>query len=165
LQEHKRARTPRICRAARHPGGNADEAADGYGLCDSFNYETSFLVVPVLWPRDHARTKIANWADDLASIVRIWCSIISLWALRRLCDRLRYPDEFRRSHDADSAPERRSAKILIAAGTKFRGRSGWSSMTAVIYTLKAHLRLSKSAKTQPTIVIARAARYTDRAGC
>jgi putative transposase len=79
---------------------------------------------------DHARTRIIDWADDYNrqrphSALGYLTPAAYAANLTATCDRLRNPDQLRRSHVATPAPHGvKSAETLIAAGCKFRGRSG-----------------------------------------
>jgi transposase InsO family protein len=94
------------------------------GFCESFNgrmrdellNETLFLGL------DHARMKIATWADDYNqrrphSALGYLTPAAYAANLTATCDRLRNPDQLRRSHVAPPAPSGvKSAKALIANG-------------------------------------------------
>ena len=94
------------------------------GFCESFNgrmrdellNETLFLGL------DHARTRIAEWADDYNrqrphSALGYLTPAAYAASLTATCDRLRNPDQLRRSHVAPPAPRGvKQAETLIAAG-------------------------------------------------
>ena len=94
------------------------------GFCESFNgrmrdellNETLFLGL------DHAREKIATWVTDLQPHAPAFGARLSnpggLAAnLSATCDRLRNPDQLRRTHVAHTAPEGvKPAEAPIAAG-------------------------------------------------
>jgi putative transposase len=94
------------------------------GFCESFNgrmrdellNETLFLGL------DHARTRIIDWADDYNrqrphSALGYLTPAAYAANLTATCDRLRNPDQLRRSHVATPAPHGvKSAETLIAAG-------------------------------------------------
>jgi len=94
------------------------------GFCKSFNgrmrdellNETLFLGL------DHARTRIAEWADDYNrqrphSALGYLTPAAYAANLTATCDRLRNPDQLRRSHVAPLAPRGvKKAETLIAAG-------------------------------------------------
>ena len=94
------------------------------GFCASFNgrmrdellNETLFLGL------DHARTRIADWADDYNgrrphSALGYLTPVAYAANLTATFDRLRNPDQLRRSHVAHPAPNGVTfAKTLIAAG-------------------------------------------------
>jgi putative transposase len=71
---------------------------------------------------DHARTTIANWADDYNSqrphsSLGYMTPTAYAATLTATCDRLRNPDQLRRSHVAPPAPNGViSAETLIATG-------------------------------------------------
>lgn len=94
------------------------------GFCESFNgrmrdellNETLFLSL------DHARSRIAEWADDYNrqrphSALGYLTPAAYAASLTATCDRLRNPDQLRRSHVAPPAPRGvKQAETLIAAG-------------------------------------------------
>ena len=71
---------------------------------------------------DHARTKITNWVDDYNlrrphSALGYLTPVASAANLSATCDRLRNPDQLRRSHVAPPAPHGvKPAEALIAFG-------------------------------------------------
>jgi len=93
-------------------------------FCESFNgrmrdellNETLFLGL------DHARTRIADWADDYKgrrphSALGYLTPTAYAANLTATVDRLRNPDQLRRSHVAHPAPNGETfAETLIAAG-------------------------------------------------
>ena len=94
------------------------------GFCESFNgrMRDELLNETLFFDLDHARTKIAGWADDYNS-QRPHSSLGYLTPveyaanLTTTCDRLRNPDQLRQSHVAHTAPNGvTSAETLIAAG-------------------------------------------------
>jgi Integrase core domain len=101
------------------------------GFCESFNgrmrdeplNESLFLGL------DHARTKITNWVDDYNqrrphSALGYLTPAAYAANLSATRDRLRNPDQLRRSHVAPPAPNGvNNAEALIAAGGKLSGRS------------------------------------------
>jgi transposase InsO family protein len=94
------------------------------GFCESFNgrmrdellNETLFLGL------DHAREKIATWVDDFNhlrphSALAYQTPAAFAANLSATCDRLRNPDQLRRTHVAHTAPEGvKPAEAPIAAG-------------------------------------------------
>jgi putative transposase len=70
----------------------------------------------------HARSRIANWIDDYNqqrphSALGYLTPAAYAANLSATCDRLRNPDQLRRSHVAQPAPQGvKSAEALIAAG-------------------------------------------------
>ncbi|MHC2390838.1 putative transposase [Bradyrhizobium liaoningense] len=94
------------------------------GFCESFNgrmrdellNETLFLGL------DHARNRIAEWADDYNrqrphSALGYLTPAAYAANLTATCDRLRNPDQLRRSHVAPPAPRGvKQVETLIAAG-------------------------------------------------
>ena len=94
------------------------------GFCESFNgrmrdellNETLFLGL------DHAREKIATWVDDFnhlrpQSALAYQTPVAFAANLSATCDRLRNPDQLRRTHVAHTAPEGvKPAEAPIAAG-------------------------------------------------
>jgi putative transposase len=94
------------------------------GFCESFNgrMRDELLNETLFFDLDHARAKIADWASDYNS-QRPHSSLGYLTPaayaanLNATCDRLRNPDQFRRSHVAHPAPNGvKSAETLIATG-------------------------------------------------
>ena len=94
------------------------------GFCESFNgrMRDELLNETLFFGLDHARVKIANWVDDYNS-QRPHSSLGYLTPaayaanLTATCDRLRNPDQLRRSHVAPPAPNGvTSAETLIATG-------------------------------------------------
>ena len=94
------------------------------GFCESFNgrMRDELLNETLFFGLDHARTKIAAWADDYNS-QRPHSSLGYLTPaayaanLTATCDRLRNPDQLRRSHVAPPAPNGvTSTETLIATG-------------------------------------------------
>jgi len=71
---------------------------------------------------DHARTRITDWADDYNdrrphSALGYLTPAAYAANLTATCDRLRNPDQLRRSHVAPSTPDGvKSAETLIATG-------------------------------------------------
>ncbi|MGY4364277.1 putative transposase [Bradyrhizobium sp. LB1.3] len=94
------------------------------GFCESFNgrmrdellNETLFLSL------DHARSRMPEWADDYNrqrphSALGYLTPAAYAASLTATCDRLRNPDQLRRSHVAPPAPRGvKQAETLIAAG-------------------------------------------------
>src|SRR4051794_31671088 len=94
------------------------------GFCESFNgrMRDELLNETLFFGLDHARTRIAAWAHDYNSY-RPHTSLGYLTPaaysanLTATCDRLRNPDQLRRSHVAHPAPNGvTSAETLIANG-------------------------------------------------
>ena len=94
------------------------------GFCESFNgrMRDELLNETLFFGLDHARGKIAAWADDYNS-QRPHSSLGYLTPaayaanLTATCDRLRNPDQLRRSHVALLAPNGvTSAETLFATG-------------------------------------------------
>jgi transposase InsO family protein len=94
------------------------------GFCESFNgrMRDELLNETLFFGLDHARARIAAWADDYNS-QRPHSSLGYLTPaayaanLTATCDRLRNPDQLRRSHVAHPAPNGvTSAETLIATG-------------------------------------------------
>ena len=94
------------------------------GFCESFNgrMRDELLNETLFFGLDHARTRIAGWADDYNSH-RPHSSLGYLTPveyaanLTATCDRLRNPDQLRRSHVAHTAPAGvTSAETPIATG-------------------------------------------------
>ena len=70
---------------------------------------------------DHVRTKITNWVDDYNqrrphSALGYLTPAAYAANLSATCDRLRNPDQLRRSHVAPPAPHSKTAEALIAFG-------------------------------------------------
>ena len=94
------------------------------GFCESFNgrMRDELLNESLFLGLDHARTKIATWADDYNrrrphSALDYLTPAAYAANLSAPCDRLRNPDQLRRSHDAPPAPQgAKPAEALIAAG-------------------------------------------------
>jgi hypothetical protein len=101
------------------------------GFCESFNgrMRDELLNESLFLDLHHARSRIANWIDDYNqqrphSALGYLTPAAYAANLSATCDRLRNPDQLRRSHVAQPAPQGvKSAEALIAAGWKFRGRS------------------------------------------
>jgi transposase InsO family protein len=94
------------------------------GFCESFNgrMRDELLNETLFFGLDHARARIAAWADDYNS-QRPHSSLDYLTPaayaanLTATCDRLRNPNQLRRSHVAPPAPNgATSAETLIATG-------------------------------------------------
>jgi len=94
------------------------------GFCESFNgrMRDELLNETLFFGLDHARAKITDWADDYNSqrphsALRYLTPATYAANLTATCDRLRNPDQLRRSHLAQPAPNGvTSAETLIAAG-------------------------------------------------
>ena len=94
------------------------------GFCESFNgrMRDELLNETLFFGLDHARTRIADWADDYNdqrphSALGYLTPAAYAANLTATCDRLRNPDQLRRSHVAPPAPDGvKSAETLIAAG-------------------------------------------------
>jgi transposase InsO family protein len=94
------------------------------GFCESFNgrMRDELLNESLFFSLDHARTKIADWAGDYNgqrphSALGYLTPAAYAANLTATCDRLRNPDQLRRSHVAPPAPDGvTSAETLIAAG-------------------------------------------------
>ena len=94
------------------------------GFCKSFNgrMRDESLNETLFFGLDHARAKIANWADDYNSqrpAFPLGYLTPAAYAanLTATCDRLRNPDQLRRSHVAPPAPNGvTSAETLIVTG-------------------------------------------------
>src|ERR1700678_2807316 len=94
------------------------------GFCESFNgrMRDELLNESLFLGLDHARTRIADWADDYNqrrphSALGYLTPAAHAANLSATCDRLRNPDQLRRSHVAQPAPQGvKSAEALIAAG-------------------------------------------------
>jgi putative transposase len=94
------------------------------GFCESFNgrMRDELLNETLFFGLDHARTRIKEWADDYNcrrphSSLGYQTPAAYAANLSATCDRLRNPDQLRRSHVAHSAPNGvTSAQTLIASG-------------------------------------------------
>lgn len=94
------------------------------GFCESFNgrMRDELLNESLFFGLDHARIKIADWAHDYNeqrphSALGYLTPAVYAAHLTATCDRLRNPDQLRRSHVALPAPDGvKSAETLIAAG-------------------------------------------------
>jgi putative transposase len=94
------------------------------GFCESFNgrMRDELLNETLFFGLDHARTRIIDWADDYNrqrshSALGYLTPAAYAANLTATCDRLRNPDQLRRSHVATPAPHGvKSAETLIAAG-------------------------------------------------
>jgi transposase InsO family protein len=94
------------------------------GFCESFNgrMRDELLNESLFFGLDHARTRISAWAEDYNqrrphSALRYLTPAAYAATLRTTCDRLRNPDQLRRSHVAPPAPQGvKPAEALIAAG-------------------------------------------------
>ena len=94
------------------------------GFCESFNgrMRDELLNESLFLGLDHARTKIATWVDDYNqrrphSALGYLTPAAYAANLSATCDRLRNPDQLRRSHVAPPAPHGvKTAEALIAAG-------------------------------------------------
>ena len=94
------------------------------GLCESFNgrMRDELLNESLFLGLDHARTKITNWVDDYNqrrphSALGYLTPAAYAVNLSAKCDRLRNPDQLRRSHVAPPAPNGvNHAEALIATG-------------------------------------------------
>src|SRR5260221_6014522 len=94
------------------------------GFCESFNgrMRDELLNESLFFGLDHARIKIADWADDYNeqrphSALGYLTPAAYAANLTAPCDRLRNPDQLRRSPVAHTAPHGAStAEALIAAG-------------------------------------------------
>ena len=94
------------------------------GLCESFNgrMRDELLNESLFLGLDHARTKITNWVDDYNqrrphSALGYLTPAAYAANLSATRDRLRNPDQLRRSHVAPSAPHGvKPAEALIAFG-------------------------------------------------
>jgi transposase InsO family protein len=94
------------------------------GFCESFNgrMRDELLNETLFFGLDHARAKIADWVGDYngqrphSSLGYLTPAAYAAY-LTATCDRLRNPDQLRRSHVAHTAPNGvTSPKTLIAAG-------------------------------------------------
>jgi transposase InsO family protein len=94
------------------------------GFCESFNgrMRDELLNESLFFGLDHARTRVSAWADDYnerrphSSLGYVPPAVYAA-ALTATCDRLRNPDQLRRSHVAPSTPDGvKSAETLIATG-------------------------------------------------
>jgi putative transposase len=94
------------------------------GFCESFNgrMRDELLNENLFLGLEHARTKIAIWADDFNqrrphSALGYLTPAAYAANLSATCDRLRNPDRLRRSHVAPPAQNgAKPAEALIAAG-------------------------------------------------
>jgi putative transposase len=82
------------------------------GFCESFNgrMRDELLNESLFFGLDHARTRIADWADDyndrrLRSALGYLTPAAYAANLTATCDRLRNPDQLRRSYVAPPAPD------------------------------------------------------------
>ncbi|WP_247548054.1 IS3 family transposase [Bradyrhizobium sp. 177] len=94
------------------------------GFCESFNgrMRDELLNETLFFGLDHARAKIADWVGDYngqrphSSLGYLTPAAYAAY-LTATCDRLRNPDQFRRSHVAHTAPNGvTSAETLTATG-------------------------------------------------
>ena len=94
------------------------------GFCESFNgrMRDELLNESLFFGLDHARTRVSAWADDYnerrphSSLGYVPPAVYAA-ALTETCDRLRNPDQLRRSHVAPPAPQGvKSAETLTATG-------------------------------------------------
>jgi transposase InsO family protein len=94
------------------------------GFCESFNgrMRDELLNESLFFGLDHARTRVSAWADDYnerrphSSLGYVPPAVYAA-ALTATCDRLRNPDQLRRSHVAPPAPKGvKSAEALTATG-------------------------------------------------
>ncbi len=94
------------------------------GFCESFNgrMRDELLNESLFFGLDHARTRITTWADDYNlrrphSALGYLTPAAYAANLTATCDRLRNPDQLRRSHVAPTAPNGvKLVEALIAAG-------------------------------------------------
>jgi putative transposase len=94
------------------------------GFCESFygRMRDELLNESLFFGLDHARIKIADWTDDYNeqrphSALGYLTPAAYAASLTATCDRLRNPDQLRRSHVALPAPDGvKSAETLITAG-------------------------------------------------
>jgi transposase InsO family protein len=94
------------------------------GFCESFNgkMRDELLNETLFFGLDHARAQIADWVDDFNhqrphSALGYLTPAAYAANLTATCDRLRNPDQLRRSHVAHPAPTGvTSAETLIATG-------------------------------------------------
>ena len=94
------------------------------GFCESFNgrMRDELLNESLFLGLDHARTKITDWVDDYNqrrphSALGYLTPVAYAANLSATRDRLRNPDQLRRSHVAPPAPhDLKPAEALIAAG-------------------------------------------------
>ena len=94
------------------------------GFCESFNgrMRDELLNETLFLDLDHARTKLARWVSDFNhrrphSALGYMTPAAFAANLPATCDRLRNPDQLRRSHVAQPAPHGvKPAETLIAAG-------------------------------------------------
>jgi len=94
------------------------------GFCESFNgrMRDELLNETLFFGLDHARAKIADWVGDYngqrphSSLGYLTPAAHAAY-LTATCDRLRNPDQLRRSHVAHTAPNGvTSAETLTATG-------------------------------------------------
>ncbi|MGY4300801.1 transposase InsO family protein [Bradyrhizobium sp. i1.4.4] len=94
------------------------------GFCESFNgrMRDELLNETLFFGLDHARAKIADWVGDYngqrphSSLGYLTPAAYAAY-LTATCDRLRNPDQLRRSHVAHTAPNGvTSAETLTATG-------------------------------------------------
>ncbi len=94
------------------------------GFCESFSgrMRDELLNETLFFGLDHARSRITDWTDDYNdrrphSALGYLTPAAYAANLSATCDRLRNPDQLRRSHIAPPAPDgAKSAETLIAAG-------------------------------------------------
>ena len=94
------------------------------GFCESFNgrMRDELLNETLFFGLDHARTRITDWTDDYNDrrphpALGYLTPAAYASNLTATCDRLRNPDQLRRSHVAPPTPDGvKSAETLIAAG-------------------------------------------------
>ena len=94
------------------------------GFCESFNgrMRDELLNESLFFGLDHARVTIAKWIDDYNqqrphSALGYLTPVAYAASLPATCDRLRNPDQLRRSHVAPPAPNGvKPTEALIAAG-------------------------------------------------
>ncbi len=94
------------------------------GFCESFNgrMRDELLNETLFFGLDHARSRITDWTDDYNdrrphSALGYLPPAAYAANLSATCDRLRNPDQLRRSHIAPPAPDgAKSAETLIVAG-------------------------------------------------
>ena len=87
------------------------------GFCESFNgrMRDELLNETLFFGLDHARAKIADWVGDYngqrphSSLGYLTPAAYAAY-LTATCDRLRNPDQLRRSHVAHTAPKRRNIR-------------------------------------------------------
>jgi putative transposase len=94
------------------------------GFCESFNgrMRDELLNESLFLGLEHARSKIENWVDDYNhrrphSALGYLTPAAYAASLSATCNRLRNPDQLRRSHVAPLAPKgAKSLEALIATG-------------------------------------------------